>query len=199
MNGNSRNSQKKNDKNKIEAAAALAAKDEKYAFIELAGMFSPYISSLARSFDIPSGEYDDLCQIGMIALYKAVKTYETSRQSFTTYARVCIKNAMVSFVRDYYRKNKLDGGVSLDDLAGEYLPSDPGDTPEDRLLAGEFIKTIGAGISSLSEAERTALRLKLSGMGTAQISVMLGKDIKSVENTLFRARKKLRTFLGGKK
>jgi len=107
MKSKSEISEKKNDKNKIEAAAFLAASDEKYAFVELVGMFSPYISSLAGSYDVPSGEYDDLCQVGRIALYKAVKTYEVSRQSFTTYARVCIKNAMISFVRDYYRKNKL--------------------------------------------------------------------------------------------
>lgn len=47
----------------------------------------------------------------------------------------------------------------------------------------------------LSDSERQILNYKLSGIGIAEISVLTGKKTKSVENTLFRARKKLRARL----
>ena len=36
-----------------EALAKAAAAKDKFAFVELAGIFSPYISTLARSFQLP--------------------------------------------------------------------------------------------------------------------------------------------------
>lgn len=70
MNNNRKISTERNDKDRIELAAAAAKNSDKLAFVELIGIFSPYISALARSFGLPESEYDDLCQVGRIALYR---------------------------------------------------------------------------------------------------------------------------------
>lgn len=191
-------SDKRNDKNRIEALAASAKSNDKYAFVELTGIFSPYISTLAHSFGISESEFDDLCQEGRIALYRAVNKYNEDKSSFTTFARVCIKNAMTSFVRSYSLENRISAGsISLDDADTENIASVIEATPEENLIAAEFIKEVESAINTiLSESEQQVIRYKLSGIGATEISVLVGKDTKSVENTLFRARKKLRDYLG---
>lgn len=198
MDSNYSVSDKKNDKNRIEILAASAKSDDKYAFVELAGIFSPYISTLAHSFDISESEYDDLCQEGRIALYRAVNRYNGDKSSFTTFARVCIKNAMTSFVRSYSAETRISiGSISLDDADAENMASASESTPEENLIATEFINEMDNAINTiLSESEQQVIRYKLSGFGATEISVLVGKDTKSVENTLFRARKKLRDHLG---
>ena len=193
-------SDKKNDKNRIEALAAAAKSNDRYAFVELTGIFSPFIIALARSFNISESEFEDLCQEGRIALYKAVCCYNEDKSSFTTFARVCIKNAMTSFIRSYSAESKNSvGNISLDDVDAEYITTLAKSTPEDTLIATEFINELENAINTiLSESERLVIKYKLSGIGSPEISVIVGKDIKSVENTLFRARKKLKDYLGKK-
>ncbi len=197
MDGSYSISEKRNDKNRIDALVASAKNNDKFAFVELTGIFSPFITSLAHSFNIPDSEYDDLYQEGRIALYKAVCTFDYSKASFITYARVCIKNAMTSFIRTYSAENKISvGSVSIDDTENEIASLFTEITPEDALIAREFINELESAIDTiLSEVERTVIRHRLSGIGTTEISVIVGKDTKSIENTLFRARKKLRDYL----
>ena len=199
MDGNYSVSDKKNDKNRIEALAASAKSKDKYAFVELTGIFSPFIISLARSFNISESEFEDLCQEGRIALYKAVCNYNEDKSSFTTFARVCIKNAMTSFIRTYSVENKaLIGNISLDDAEAENITPILDSTPEETLIATEFINELENAINTiLSESERLVIKYKLSGIGSTEISVIVGKDTKSVENTLFRARKKLKERIHG--
>ena len=199
MDGSYSISDKRNDKNRIDALVVSAKNNDKFAFVELTGIFSPFITALAHSFNVPDSEYDDLCQEGRIALYKAVCIYDYNRgkASFITYARVCIKNAMTSFIRTYSSENKISAvSVSIDDTENEIASLMTEITPEDALIAREFINELEAAIDTiLSEIERTVIRYKLSGIGATEISIIVGKDTKSVENTLFRARKKLRDYL----
>ncbi|MBQ8758935.1 MAG: sigma-70 family RNA polymerase sigma factor, partial [Clostridia bacterium] len=182
MDGNYSVSDKKNDKNRIEALAASAKSKDKYAFVELTGIFSPFIISLARSFNISESEFEDLCQEGRIALYKAVCNYNEDKSSFTTFARVCIKNAMTSFIRTYSVENKaLIGNISLDDAEAENITPILDSTPEETLIATEFINELENAINTiLSESERLVIKYKLSGIGSTEISVIVGKDTKSV-------------------
>lgn len=64
------------------------------------------------------------------------------------------------------------------------------------MIAGEFLQELEKIMKEeLSDSERQILNYKLSGIGIAEISVLTGRKTKSVENTLFRARKKLRARL----
>lgn len=187
-------------KNKIEALVLSAENNDKYAFVELVGIFSPYITYLANSFNV-SSEFDDICQEGRIALYQAVRSYDSSKSSFTTFARICIKNAMTSFIRTYSNETKKAlWNISLDDVDTDVLASDSVQTPEETFMAAEFVKDLENAVNTvLSEAERQVIRCRLSGIGAAETSVIVGKDIKYVENSLFRARKKLKKYLENKK
>ena len=69
------------------------------SFVELLGLFSKSISSIAFTYHLPESEFDDLCQEGRMALYRAAISYDDSKNAvFSTYATVCITNAMLNFV-----------------------------------------------------------------------------------------------------
>ena len=43
---------------------------------------------------------EDLAQVGMMALYKAIQTYEVGRTEFSTYAVSVIKSKMINSLRN---------------------------------------------------------------------------------------------------
>ena len=100
-------------------------------------------------------------------------------------------------MRSYQSKNKLPAElISLDDdTSAEVLAFDDV-TPENVLIETEFFQNLENIIDTrLSKYEKIVLRYKLSGMSTSEISEKMGKDKKFVENSLFRARRKLKIFL----
>lgn len=186
-----------NDKEKIEKLVIASKQNDRYAFIQLCDVYSSLISSVAKSFSVSTNDYEDLFQEGRIALYRAVCKYDSSKASFTTFAAVCIKNALTSFVRTYHSKSKLPAdSISLDDSNSGELVAFDDITPEDILIETEFFLKLEKIIEAeLSDFEQTVFRYKLIGMSAAEISAKIGKDKKDVENSLFRARKKLKFFL----
>lgn len=167
------------------------------SFVELLGIFSKTVSSLAGAFHLPHGEFDDLCQEGRMALYRAAMSYDENKQaSFSTYAAVCMNNAMVNFVNKY---NASVGGmapVGSDDVEAVSTAG----APDDIAFSEQFRQLLSTrGFAGLSETERKAVFLKVCGYKTSEISEKTGKSAKSVDNTLFRARKKLRSYIDGTK
>ena len=165
------------------------------SFVELLGIFSKAISALASSYHLPYSEFDDLCQEGRIALYRAAVSYDSAKgASFFTYAQTCMTNAMVSFVNKY---NASAGTMAVtDDEGGIVEVSSTRSMPEDEVLSNHLRKLLSTkGFAGLSETERKTVFLKACGYKTGEISKKTGKSSKSVDNTLFRARKKLKRFM----
>ena len=168
----------------------LAVKNNDTAsFIELLGHFSRTITMLSRSFSLPSSEYEDLCQEGRMALYRAALSYDGESAQFSTYAITCMTNAMITFAKKYASQNR---GKAYD-VSPEECEVEQGAVSSlelDELLSKD-------GFAGLSEYERRVMSMKLSGYKVGEIARKLGKMPKSVENTLFRARQKLRKHIDG--
>jgi RNA polymerase sporulation-specific sigma factor len=163
------------------------------AFVELLGMYSKTISHIANSFSLPAGELDALCQEGRIALFRATQSYDEKTCMFSTYASVCIRNAMTNWAKKY-GKNAFSHSVSDTD---ENLDcKNPVASVEEKVIADELLCAILKGsYAQLSQSERCVLEKKISGKSIDEISKEIGKSTKSVENTLFRARKKIKQKL----
>ena len=161
------------------------------SFVELLGIYSQTISTLAYSFSLPASEQEDLCQEGRMALYRAAMSYDEVSASFTTYAVTCMTNAMITFAKKY---NAQNAGKAYDVSPEECTKADEAGVVTsvelDELLAKD-------GFAGLSEYERRVMAMKLSGYKVGEIAKKLGKETKSVENTLFRARQKLRKHIDG--
>lgn len=163
------------------------------AFVELLGIYSRIISLMALSFNLPRDEFDDLCQEGRMALYRACNGYDAKGGAFSTYACACIKNAMTDFAARYGKQKSTESTVSIDDIATDKVSS----VSVDEQVASSFLlsSVLDSDESVLSKKERAILGRRISGETVAEISKNTGDSEKAVQNALFRARTKLRRFL----
>lgn len=159
---------------------------------QLAGLIEkklPMIKRVARTIVSNGLEFDDAVQEGIIGLVSAVGTYNSSKgASFSTYANVCIQNAVLSAAKAAARKkhSPLNGFVQLsDDVFSQ--------GPEDIAIEKElFNETVSAITLRLSPYEKRVLALHLKQKSYSQIAKALQTNEKSVENALVRIRRKLR-------
>lgn len=166
-----------------------AAKEgDQAAFAELCESYKPLISSMTDRYAsaVSNGyalEKDDLRQEATVAFYRAVMTFDISQNevSFGLYAKICIKNKMVSLLRRSRKKQvpkaqreSVDKAVRLSAL----FPH------RDELV--ELSKSL------LSAKERKAFLLYADGKSYKEIMAEMSLTEKSVDNALFRARSKLK-------
>ncbi len=167
------------------------------------------VRSKAKSMYILGGDSDDLIQEGMIGLYKAMRDYDFGRDaSFFTFAELCITRQLYTAVSASDRKKHMPlnraislsqslvneesdgegGSLSLDEILSIDL-----DNPESIMIDKENVEAIENFIDTeLSEFEREAVELYLTGMSYVQIARVLGRDEKSTDNALQRAKGKIK-------
>ena len=166
-----------------------AREGDQTALAALIAGFMPKIRRFARAAACPGLDFDDAVQEGYIGLFYAVRSYKEGGQaSFETYATICIRNAVVAARRAARRKKHraLNDALPLDEQV-----TIPG--PEEQAILKERIdETVTRINTGLSEIEREALLLFLSGQSYAQIASQLSRSPKSVENALARVRRKLK-------
>ena len=71
-------------------------------FSRYTGIVRKFATEFAQDNDI-----EDLVQEGLIALYSAIKVFDSSMSSFPTFASVCIKRSMISVLKKQYRKKQV--------------------------------------------------------------------------------------------
>lgn len=161
----------------------------------------------ARSYFLIGADHEDLVQEGMIGLYKAIRDYRTDRQaSFYVFSELCIKRQIISAIKAATRQKHipLNSYVSLnkplyDDESDRTLldviqahVSDP----EELFINQEELRSIENHIKeALSPLERDVLRLFLQGKSYLEISGILQKQVKAIDNALQRIKKKMNKYL----
>lgn len=172
-------------------------RDNELAFDRLAELYRPMLLAAVASYSEALAELydsDDLMQYALIALSKAALTYNSSQSkvSFGLYAKVCVNNSMISRVRFASRRcvNLLPIENFLS-LADTYDVSDGVVDSESTQALENLMK------ENLSKLEYDVLALYASGLSTAEIAERLSRAPRSVDNAIFRARKKLKSVLNG--
>ena len=161
------------------------------AFSELCKQYQSLIESLSRKYSaMCSGEYssyDDFLQEAKLALYKAIMRYDAENNSVTfgAFAKVCIRNRLISCVRSLNSKKRRKGENDAKTETEWSLQ----DTVVRREL-GEKLIAVAEGL--LSKYEKKVFSMSLEGRGPKEISSLIGKSEKSVNNTLYRIRLKLK-------
>ena len=147
---------------------------------------------MSRSFanvedDSESGE--DLRQEACIALYRAVQSYDSTQVevSFGLYAKMCVRNRLISYTRKLRRRESV---LPLEERIKTEEDVAQGVVAEEAYM--ELYRRIE---SVLSPYESHVWWLYLSGQTTGAIAAKLGKDERSVQNAIYRIRKKLRAAL----
>lgn len=175
----------------------LVARDgDSSAFEQIAKNYENVINAIALSFNVPTSDRDDLRQEGLIALYRAVLRYDKSMSGFSTFASVCIKRAMLTFIRDHVSKVGKDGStvteISLDESFDDIIADDESLCPEEQYISRETVKNLrNHAMKQLSDFEKCIFLMYLEEMTSTEIAESMGRSKKSVENALCRIRKKL--------
>ena len=174
-----------------EQLALAAQKGDSAATRTLLEKYKNAVRGTARSFFLEGGDTEDLVQEGMIGLYLAVTDYKEGGMSFKNFAYLCIRRRIMSAVRSASRKkhSPLNEGVPL--------PA-TGD-PESFLIAGEEAEEFWGKVRrALSASEYETLVLYMEGLSVSDIAARRGVPVKSADNAVQRAKKKIAKILSAR-
>ena len=153
-------------------------------------------------------EIGDLVQEGRLGLNTAILSFNHEKDSsFYTFARKCIESRMISLIVSAKRQKHrvLNESLSLNEKYDdsifeleEYL-GDNSYNPEYRFIEREEEEELIKGITEkLTNFEEEVFLLKISGLDYKEISIILDKDIKAIDNALQRIKVKLKQQLHDK-
>lgn len=177
--------------------------DDKHALECLIDRYTNVVNMKANKFFMTGSEKDDMVQEGMIGLYKAVKSFDLTKQnSFKTFANLCIERQLITAVKNSNRQKHipLNSSLSLnasaydendDTTVMEVLETNVVDDPSDIIERKEYYKFIETKIDeSLSGFEKKVFEQYKQGKSYAAIAETLDTKVKSVDTAIQRIRKK---------
>ena len=204
MNGFS-NNQKQDilSKEQILALIRKASEGDQTAFDTLNDQYRPLIESQTRKhsqIEMTEQDVEDMRQEALIAFCNSVCSYDCEKEDveFGLYAKICIDNALITFVRTYMRRVKKDRLAVESERHNNTVTRsyDPLQAMVDKENMSELVRVIR---NRLSDYENRVWWLYVSGMSVSDISKELGEiDPKSISNAIYRIRKKLRSFISDK-
>ena len=166
------------------------------------------VKNKAKTYYITGADSEDVVQEGMIGLFKAIRSFDVSKQAaFKTFADTCVNSQIISAIKKANRKRHkpLNESVSLnkevdegtqDISVGDILQASMDNDPEALLLLQEvvdYLKTYDSGL--FSKFEREVWIEKLKGKNYMEIAEHLDRSPKSVDNALQRIKKKIVAYL----
>ena len=170
------------------------------------------VRSKAKALFLIGGDKDDLIQEGMIGLYKAIRDYQTGKDSsFFNFADLCVSRQIYSAIKASNRKKN----IPLNTYISLYAPAygDNGDmeeketlvdiiyqknvsNPEELVIDKENTSMIEYElVRRLSDLEKQVLGLYMQDLKYIQIAEVLGKEPKTIDNALTRIKTKLNQVL----
>ncbi len=166
------------------------------AFSELYDKYKPLLhecvsSFYVRYFGTREEDLSELEQEGCIALYRAALTYhEGHHTTFGLYAKICMRNRFVSYLRRYDRDSAANAVTS--DIFTAQGGLDPAEQMERRESYAALLSRFTAMLSPL---EVRVFSMCHTGSSRKEMAQKLGITEKSIDNALCRVRKKLRMCL----
>ncbi len=183
-----------------EALCRLAQQSDGRAMELLVRRCSRMVKTCARPYFLMGADAEDLLQEGMLGLMNAIREYDPERGgSFGSFARLCVTRRIYSAVRAAaaQKHGPLNDSMSIDrplfeDLAESHVQvTAPIGDPETLVIGNEEREELVQRLYSLlSEFEAKVLRLFLDGLSYEEMSGILHKPVKSVDNAIQRIRRK---------
>lgn len=191
-----------------EQIVRIAQSGDEEAVEFLLEKYKYFVRSKARGYFLIGADHEDIVQEGMIGLYKAVRDYKEDRQSsFRAFAELCITRQIITAIKMATRQKHipLNSYISLnrpvydDDsdrtLLDTIAKSEQGN-PEDMLIGREDMHLIEERLGKvLSPLEKQVLMLYMEGKSYQQISQIIGRHAKCIDNALQRVKRKVTRFL----
>ncbi|MBQ8825474.1 MAG: sigma-70 family RNA polymerase sigma factor [Oscillospiraceae bacterium] len=168
-------------------------KQGKEAVSELISRYIRLILKRANTYSDNYSDVEDLTQDGMLAFYEAVDSFDLSRGTkFSSYADVCVSNRIKTAAAKLAAINSRLSDIDSEDDDIRVTEA----SPESICLEKENFRSINREITAiLAPLEVKVFRFYLDGASYKEIAEKLDITEKSVDNAVFRIRKKLKKFL----
>lgn len=167
-----------------------------------------FVKAKARSYFLIGADKEDIIQEGMIGLYKAIRDFKGDKlSSFRAFAELCVTRQIITAIKTATRQKHipLNSYVSLDkpiyDEESErtlldIITGPVAEDPENLMINREEYSNLeGKMTEVLSQLEQQVLALYLEGRSYNEISELLNRHVKSIDNALQRVKKKLERHL----
>lgn len=154
--------------------------------------YNRLLISIVRKYFLIGGNQEDLISEGMLGLFKAVNSFDSSKNdNFSAYATILIKREVSSFIKCFYSKKQQVLNTSIliddDDKLGE-----ENNCPECDIICEEtFNELIKEITDNLSSFEQVVFDYYLKGYKYKDIAKLTCKTDKCIDNALSRIKKKL--------
>lgn len=173
--------------------------DHRFAFHELLRRYERLVYHVANGLATNPQDAEDFAEEGLLGLVAAAAAYtEEHKASFRTFATVCIRNR----IRNAYAKIPREQGgrnnqipLSVEEMEEEVSAQlcDPEGSPETIFLQKERVTELYREMADvLTKQEMEIFCLYVSDHSYAAIASKLEISVKSVDNAIQRARRKLR-------
>ena len=178
---------------------ALVRKGDSQAFSALVDAYNPLLKKILFLYttdDMSEADVEDLGQEELIAFYRAILSFDSdqSEVEFGIYAKICVTNSMISYKRAARKKS---GEIAFVESSELDLISDPDGEPAKIFEQKESERILGEQIEkTLSQYENEVWGYYVNGYSSKEIASKLNSGEKSIENAIFRIRRKLKTLLG---
>ncbi len=200
-----RDLEKKRYKHMTDMEIATAAQNGDSKAVEyLLSKYRNLVRMRVKSYFLLGAEREDIVQEGMIGLYKAIRDYRGDKlTSFRSFADLCITRQVITAIKTATRQKNipLNSAMSLDKpvfddesnrtLADLYL-TETVCNPEEKYVNDEVMAQVKQKLKeALSELEWKVLLSYLEGKSYREMAEELNQGVKSVDNALFRIKRKV--------
>ena len=162
------------------------------------------VEGKARSYFLIGADHEDIVQEGMIGLFKAIRDFRNDKLlPFRAFAELCISRQIFTAIKAATRQKHIplnsyislhanlfeaDSDRTLLDTLAETASADP----EEMVITQQFSDDLKQRIKrDLSELESAVLRNHLEGKSYQEIAQELHRRVKSIDNALQRAKRKI--------
>jgi RNA polymerase sporulation-specific sigma factor len=167
------------------------------AFSMLVDRYNPMLKKILSTYttdEMSKEDVEDLTQEELIAFYRAIINFDREQNDveFGLYAKICITNSMISYKRAAAKKSNesLIGDEEMNSIF------DPDGEVSEFFQRQESERELGEQIEkTLSEYENEVWSYYVNGYSSREIAAKLGSSEKSIDNAIFRIRRKLKTLL----
>ncbi len=177
---------------------------DEQALSYLLDKYKNLVNMKVGKYFIIGAEKDDIIQEGMIGLFKAIKTYNASKNNtFKTFANMCIERQLITAIKTSNRQKHMplnsylslnvsaydnnDDSTELIDTFNSQTIEDPLDTI---MKKEQYIEIEKAIDKNLSKFEKKVLDRYIKGESYTVIAKRLDSPVKSIDNAIQRIRKK---------
>ena len=167
------------------------------SFTKLVDQYNPLLKKILNAYtteEMSKEDVEDLSQEELIAFYRAIINFDKDQTDveFGLYAKICITNSMISYKRAAAKKSNesLIGDDEMNSI------TDPEGEVSKFFELKESERELGEQIEkTLSQYENEVWSYYVNGCSTKEIAGKLNSNEKSIDNAIFRIRKKLKTLL----